>query len=463
MKSIEHRLDNLNPTNWEQGVLDQAFSQAHGLLMAFFKQKDRELARRRSPGLTLVGFRTRRLVTRFGDVTLERRLYVDRQGQGHFLLDEALGLEKRSILSPGVKELALYLGTFLSFGKCEELLRRILPCGVSHTTLHRLVGRVVDPCLAEEDKAVNRVFEGGETAMSGQITAERLHVEADGVSIALQREDSRRAEIKVGIAYEGWETAPGRGRYRLKGKTVYLKLAEGERFWQGFSLKLGGKYDPARIGRIIINGDGASWVREGREFMGGTYQLDRFHLRRALLRGLGGDVGWANAVYGRCIQGDHAAADALLAERQQQGNADQRLEVSRLRAYLLGNIQGLADYRISLGGEALRGMGAMEGNIDKLVATRMKRRGMSWTRRGADRMAKLLELCRDGRLRSCISLQKPACGKTTARPVTALPGKRISLRAAPDTAGNLPALTGPHQNRVWVQRLNKIAHGGWNS
>lgn len=461
MESIEHRLANLNPANWEQVILDHAFSQARSLLIKFLQKKDRELARRRGRGLTLVGLRTRRLVTRFGDVTLERRLYVDQHGEGHFLLDEALGLEKRSILSPGVKELALYLGTFLSFGKGEEVIRRILPCGVSHTTLHRLVGKAVDPCLEEEEKAVNRVFEGGETGMTGQRTAERLHVEADGVSIALQREDARRAEIKVGIAYEGWETAAGRGRYRLKEKTVYLKLAEGERFWQGFSLKLGGKYDPARIGRIILNGDGAPWVREGGEWLGGTYQLDRFHLRRALLRGLGGDIGLANAVYLHCIQGDHAAADALLADRQQQGDAEARLEVSRLRAYLLGNIRGLADYRISLGGEALRGMGAMEGNIDKLLAIRMKRRGMSWTRRGADRMAKLLELCRDGRLGSITSLQKPI--RAEAGVATVLSGKRLNLRGMPDTTGNLPALNGPHQNRAWVRNLKTIAHGGWNN
>ena len=32
-----------------------------------------------------------------------------------------------------------------------------------------------------------------------------LMVEADGVGIALQREKERRTEVKVGIAYEGWE------------------------------------------------------------------------------------------------------------------------------------------------------------------------------------------------------------------------------------------------------------------
>ena len=63
-------------------------------------------------------------------------------------------------------------------------------------------------------------------------------VEGDGVNISLQREEEKRTEIKVGIAYEGWDPV-GKGRYRLKEKTTYTGIMTGRGFW------------PAAGGRLI--------------------------------------------------------------------------------------------------------------------------------------------------------------------------------------------------------------------
>lgn len=40
------------------------------------------------------------------------------------------------------------------------------------------------------------------------------------MNVSLQREKDRKAEIKAGIAYEGWEEIT-KERYKLKGKLVY--------------------------------------------------------------------------------------------------------------------------------------------------------------------------------------------------------------------------------------------------
>jgi hypothetical protein len=54
-------------------------------------------------------------------------------------------------------------------------------------------------------------------------------------------------------------------------------------------------------------------------------------------------------------------------------------------------------------------LGAIEGNVDKLIANRMKKRGMSWTKRGGNRMARLINLRERGQLHSWINYlpQKP--------------------------------------------------------
>ena len=117
-------------------------------------------------------------------------------------------------------------------------------------------------------------------------------------------------------------------------------------------------------------------------FFGGLYELDRFHLRRALYQGLCRDP-LAEDIYGACIKGDIAMVEKLLMQAQQGTDKERAKEIMKLR-----------------------GLGAMEGNVDKLFAGRMKKRGMSWTKKGASRMAKLISLSRMGKLevgkRSCV-------------------------------------------------------------
>jgi len=54
---------------------------------------------------------------------------------------------------------------------------------------------------------------------------------------------------------------------------VYSGIMDGERFWEGFSIALSKKYDLSEIGKVIIGGDAAFWVK-----IGGLYELDTFHL-----------------------------------------------------------------------------------------------------------------------------------------------------------------------------------------
>lgn len=71
-----------------------------------------------------------------------------------------MGLDKGCQVSPKVKQLATFLSSHFTFQRSEEILRSILPTGISHTSIHRLVGRVTDPYLegkGEIDK-VNRIL-----------------------------------------------------------------------------------------------------------------------------------------------------------------------------------------------------------------------------------------------------------------------------------------------------------------
>ena len=70
------------------------------------------------------------------------------------------------------------------------------------------------------------------------------------------------------------------------------------------------------------------------------------------------------------------------------------------RLYVESNVVAGVDWRnrVSDAPADARSLGTMESNGDKLTANRMKNRGMSWTIRGAHRMAKVIQLSRNGEL-----------------------------------------------------------------
>ena len=114
-----------------------------------------------------MGFKERCITTISGHVRLRRRLYKDGGGNYRFLLDEAMGLKKRCQASPRLEELATFLSSHMPFEKCERLLKALVPEAISHTTIHRLAGRVVDVYVEEEAKEVAEVFEDGVMQASG--------------------------------------------------------------------------------------------------------------------------------------------------------------------------------------------------------------------------------------------------------------------------------------------------------
>lgn len=440
---------------WEETILGWVYQVARKVAVAVLEEVDEELKRGREAGLRVVGRRWRWVTTLFGDVRIRRRLYKDSQGRTRFLLDEAMRLRKGSQASPRVEEIATYLSSYMPFGKSERLLGALIPQGISHTTIHRLVSRVVDPYVEEEAREIERVYQDGVIPQSQGRVVTHLMVEADGTSIALQREKEKRTEAKLGIAYEGWD-AVGKERYRLSEKTSYAGVMDGESFWEAFSLVLAKKYDLDKVERVIVGSDGADWAKKGAEVLGGIHQLDRFHLLRALRRGLPEEK--VTQVYQSCIEGDVAKADRLVMEAQLKAKGSSRQEIARLRGYLLSNGPGLRDYRLEVGYQGMRGLGAIESNVDKLIANRLKKRGMSWRKSGADRMVRLIQLREQGQLHWWVNHRGGRQKEEGARSCRA--GTTADLPVCLDHGwleAGLPALHGPHANRPWVKALSGIS------
>ena len=130
------------------------------------------------------------------------------------------------------------------------------------------------------------------------------------------------------------------------------------------------------------------------------------------------------------------------------------------RLYVESNVVTGVDWRnrVSYAPADARSLGAMESNGDKLTANRMKKRGMSWTIRGAHRMAKVIQLSRNGELTEfCRAQTRHHPDRYVVYPSPTQRRESASTTRVSDWGGaSVPALIGPHSSRPWTRSLRNL-------
>jgi len=427
---------------------------------AMLEEMDAALRRVRDNTLRVVRQRAVWYRTCLGTVRVLRTCYRGRDGKYRYLLDEALGMGRRRHIMPQVSGMALKLAVQMTFRRAAEVLRDLTATSLSHQTIHNQVARAADPYLRQQDREVRDFRQSGVLPDSEGRKVSRLMVEADGVALSLQRERTRKTEIKLGIAYEGWAKV-GRDRYRTVNKSFFADTGDAHKQWAGMTVKLQKRYDMGSIPEVIAGGDGAPWIRDGADDLGARFQLCQYHLNRALCYALGRHRDVISTVRAACRNGQADLADAILAEASAGSTGEETGRIESVRAYIAENASGLGDYRLSLGeeGKGLRRLGAIEGNVDKLIVRRMKNQGMNWRIIGIRRLICVRFLYLEGRLdRWLHRATTPAVPAASKRKLQ----RKVKrwLKYTTYTAwhnGGLPALSGPHAFHPWVMRLRELA------
>jgi hypothetical protein len=411
---------------------------------------EERLFRQRPTSWKVIGFRARTFITRFGEVKINRRLYQDSNGSYHFLLDEHLGWLPNQNATPDLQECLVKQASYAPFRPVSETLEKLTAGIISASTIHRLLQETAKAAIAQEEINWRALFEKGDKPSGSERKVSILFCEGDGVWIHLQREKQRQYEIKDAIAYEGWRRLSSKEeRYALVNKRVYCQANDEIPFWEGVSLEWARKWDFDFLKEIVIGGDGANWIDNGiGEFAHSVRQLDGFHLARACGRG------WQDgkAIYEAIRAGDVSKArDLINYSVPRKGSG-----VNQARRYVKRNIEKGKDWRIVSGVEG-RALGTMESNEDKLVANRMKKRGLSWMIGSGCRMAKVIQLAANKEIR-------PYCLRKNQPTLIQLPRPLIlKPRSSRDDSqkwlqAGIPALTGPHASKIWVENLRRISH-----
>ena len=282
--------------------------------------------------------------------------------------------------------MAASLAAISSFRNAAELFSYVIKEPVSASSIHRMTGRV-----GAELQAMERIMDE-ENLEPGKIVAPRIAAEADGVFIKLQGEKAKCAEVKVALFYTG-KQAISPHRHRLINKVISCQLGMSNEEWQQHLAALAYRsYDMSKVRYAQIGGDGAKWVRNSFDYLGvpGHHLLDRFHVIRSINTAFGSALN-VGELQARLFSHGFAAIETDLMRviaRQKGAKKDQQI---RCFEYLKANQDALIDLdKRGVGEFNFCSMGAMEGNVDKLVAQRMKGNGRSWSMKGAQHMLAVL-------------------------------------------------------------------------
>jgi len=329
-----------------------------------------------------VGRERRNLVMEVGYVSFRRRVYLDENGKRRKPMDELLKLAAYQRNSPKVVELACGMATDSSYRQAAQWLSKLVRTSISASSVGRMVHKRGTQIEAQDNAFIST--EGG------HILARTLYAEADGVWIHRQDKHNpgrKRTEVKVGIMYTG-KRPIARERFACENKVVLTQLGGSSEAWRLKWRELADStYNLATTQLLVVGGDGASWVRQSFDDVGRNQAalLDRFHLVRAVQQGFAKTID-TKAVLEKLTQKGFEAVEVEL-RAAIKGNK-KSLDTYE---YLKNNADGLVELKYRYPSDfVFCSLGAIEGNVDKLVRQRMRRRGMSWSRQGAIAMLALL-------------------------------------------------------------------------
>ena len=331
-------------------------------------------------------------------MTYQRLVYevIEEDGTKRFvyLLDETLELDHVGLISTNMAELLVKGITELSYRECatkvSEMTGQTISAMGEWNVIQALGVKVYneEATLPEENKKGH---------VKGEKEVPVMFEEADGVYIKLQGKDRKKekqdkAEIKKGIAYDGWRKT-GPERYALENKVVVAGFSKAKEFQEYREAVIAQEFNLDEVSQRILNAEGASWIKKVKDKSTG-FQLDPFHRNKAVKEKLHERTAREAALELLREQEIEEVFRYLEIYRNSLSDDDEIQDVEELIRYYENNREGLLPYQ-SQGldlpeppeGLEYRNMGTMENHVWSVIAKRMKHGHRSWSRRGGNHLA----------------------------------------------------------------------------
>ena len=364
------------------------------LLQAFWMLEERVLAGAKQRR------RRRYLLTRFGEIRFHRWQTRTEQGYG-YPLDRALKIPATDPCSPWVRATAAWLAQAHPYRQAARLLGKMIGQRVDHRRLWgwaQSSGRAVNGHIERLRAAL---FDEGQAPTFPGPAPQIVSTSADGCFIHSR---DGPIEVKLGLWWTGahlQSPTASRGRYLLQGKGFYATTRDADVFGQTFYALAASRAGIAKAGEVFFISDGAGWLADlPREWIAPTaIQLDHLH-GKLRIGEVARDPERAARWWAWVAESNLGALGRSINTLAAAGRIDSK-DGANLLGYLARGASAMHTYvRLQEAGHspqmAPRGSGAMEHNVDLVVARRFKRQGMrSWSRAGADNLLALRVLAMD--------------------------------------------------------------------
>jgi hypothetical protein len=438
----------------------------------FLQCMDEVLRKSRPRGaLKNLGRISKHILTRFGEVRHSRTRYEDQStGEMRYLIDEALGLVKDQRISLSRQKLEIHAVSEGTYRQSRDNIKRLTGSSRSHEAMRQSVIKEAEKIIEHQKKKMEKV-KMLESDDAGEIP-EVAYTEADATQIRLQRskkgEVSRRKkkkrhlEVKLGVGYMGkekrYKSGDGAGK-RLVKKFVHVSLESRRKFMEEFSMVSEMKLNLSRAKKVFFGGDGDTWIKTGIGdfFPGAVYLLCRFHLQRGITTALGG-IRTTCALVKKLICEDRIeeALEEIEKASCEVKEDKEREKIEELYGYVSNNRDGIS--AAAQLDETQEKTGVIEPNIDKVIAQRFKKRGMSWSRKGAISLLKVRETIINGDWDTWWQDdrdKKIFIKGTWKAPLPATSFKK-SGKQGPWIEAKIPAFEGIDQDKPWAGVLRAI-------
>ena len=210
-------------------------------------------------------------------------------------------------------------------------------------------------------------------------------------------EKDKKLEVKIGLSYPSKENRYSRGSsQRLKEKFVYS--GTGKNFMQNFSLKAEEELSISQSVKHYFGAGGDRWITSGirDQFPQATYFLCSFHLNKHLRESLPGKKPEQKVIkdllFSKQIEEALARIDQLLVS---SSDPNGRQVLKELYSYISNNRQGITN-QVTLKDKDIARTRAIESNVNLAIATRLKKKGRSWSKPGALSLLKVKEKILNG-------------------------------------------------------------------
>jgi len=408
----------------------------------------------------------RSIQTLVGGVDFERRYYWDaEEHRWTYLLDEMLELEAEKTIGPGLLQLAVTWATKgPSYRDARDRLTDLYGAQVlSHEAIRKALLEVGAFCEREQQNKI--------VVEEGRREVKALFIEVDGFSSRFQKNKllkrkNERHEVKMAVIHEGWAPRHNGEKtdYKLVNPTYVANLKSAEDFWEQIRGIIHAKYRNADSIPVIINGDGAEWIRGGATaFAKGMYQYDRFHIAKELREALGHDKEALRKAK-RALKDDDLGSLAIIVTEAMLVCTDegQKEKLSNFNDLLIKDQDYIVDYRIRLRKQEFevpdkwRGLGAAESNVNKFK-NRTAKRGRAWSPEGLVAILTTLTHLFEGTLHQNISRTLGDAVEWLLDEVTVGVGhikKRTQSTSTGVKQGSLPAAS--HGTQGFSKLFNRI-------